>query len=534
MIRVRAVVLGGLVFLLYFFTLSPGVYLEDSGEFITSVHTLGLAHPSGYPLFLILAKLFSFLPVGEIAFRINLFSVVFGVLSTVVLYFILEHVAKVLDLKSRISSLYAFLFALAFGISRDFWSQAIVAEVYTLNTFLVGLLVLMLLGWLESREQKKLYYLAFLSGLGLANHLLFLFVVPVVWVLVLIKSKLRIKDYLLFSLLFLVGLSVYLYLPLRGSEDFLNHIFRTDYQDTGFALREGFKFFVGFWQSMSLNLHLFVIIAALGGLVILWRRRKSSLFYLLLIGFLSSSILPIFLRNLEYSSVAEYVYRVYFFQAYIFVLVLAFILFIHFPAKWKQVFVVFVFLSVTLTTFQNYNLVDLSSSQVGQYYEEQLSKLDPNSRYLLIGKDYDYESQLFVLNYLQKVKNQRLDVEIVDGRQGLDLDSNKLSEIRSVYLENFGDGPIHASFPIIAYDISKQQLFEQIPDIDLENLARVSWDLAYQDFLASHYYKKARTLLARGDAQGAGEAFVRAVKFDNQVDSEDSRAFREFRKMLTN
>ncbi len=70
----------------YTFTAAPGVTMEDSGDFIMGVLTLGIVHPPGYPLYTILGHLFSYLPLGDPAFRVNLFSALWGALCLGIMF----------------------------------------------------------------------------------------------------------------------------------------------------------------------------------------------------------------------------------------------------------------------------------------------------------------------------------------------------------------------------------------------------------------------------------------------------------------
>ena len=79
---------------IYILTLSRSVYFGDSGEFIALAKTLGIAHPPGYPLYTMLAHLFTYLPFGTLAFRVNLFSAVTSSLTVVVVYFICLKLTK--------------------------------------------------------------------------------------------------------------------------------------------------------------------------------------------------------------------------------------------------------------------------------------------------------------------------------------------------------------------------------------------------------------------------------------------------------
>ena len=104
------------------------IYVGDSGELVAAVHTLGIPHPSGYPLYVLLGKLWTVLvPVGNIALRMSLFSAFFGAAAAAGLYWL----GLMLGL-SRWSCLFA---SLVLACSPSFWSQANIQRVYSLNAF---------------------------------------------------------------------------------------------------------------------------------------------------------------------------------------------------------------------------------------------------------------------------------------------------------------------------------------------------------------------------------------------------------------
>lgn len=209
---------GALAFLAplvtYLATLAPTVTFEDSGEFIAAAYHLGVPHPSGYPLWCLLAHGFTLLPVGSVAERVHASSAFFGAAAVWLTY----------ELARRLvgAVVPALLAALAFAGTEVLWSQSVVAEVYSLNAcFSLGLLLLAL-RWRESRHVGWLLGLAFAFGLGLGNHPMLLLVgAPLgVWLLVLDgRALLRPALVVLGAVLFVAGLSVYLYLPLRAAAD---------------------------------------------------------------------------------------------------------------------------------------------------------------------------------------------------------------------------------------------------------------------------------------------------------------------------
>jgi hypothetical protein len=149
--------------LLYAASAPRTVALEDDGAFILAGHFLGVAHPPGYPLHTLLAFLFDQLPLGSAAYRAHLLSGVFGALAAAVLFACTRAVGVRTTLAAGA--------ALAFGLSRVFWSQAIVAEVYTLHVFLFALALLLALRLHRGEGGRGTFVgLAAATGLGLANH----------------------------------------------------------------------------------------------------------------------------------------------------------------------------------------------------------------------------------------------------------------------------------------------------------------------------------------------------------------------------
>jgi hypothetical protein len=141
-----ASVIGLVVFALYNATLTPSLsYISpDGNELATIPYTLGLAHPTGYPLYTWLGKVFTFLPVGDVAHRVNLMSATGGAGACGFLYAILRELRA-----DRVAAATA---ALALGLSTTLWSQATIAEVYAPNLFFVALEVYLLLLW--GRHQR--------------------------------------------------------------------------------------------------------------------------------------------------------------------------------------------------------------------------------------------------------------------------------------------------------------------------------------------------------------------------------------------
>lgn len=166
-----------LVSSLYGWTLAPGLslahYGSDGGDLITAAAIMGVAHPTGYPTYLGLAWLFQQLPVSQLAFRTNLLSAtaaVFAVLGTAQL--IRTLIPQ--DQDGWCSRYAATVGALSLAVAPLFWSQALIAEVYSLHTlFVVLLLCFMALTLLTGLPVTgtRLLWQGVIAGLALGNHL---------------------------------------------------------------------------------------------------------------------------------------------------------------------------------------------------------------------------------------------------------------------------------------------------------------------------------------------------------------------------
>src|SRR5215475_8096180 len=236
---------------LYIWGLAPTLYWRDSPEFITAVHALGITHPAGSPTYTLIAKPITFLPVGSLALRVNLFSALCGGLTVSMLFSLLYVLLTESPPWARLCA--ALSGALLLLVSESFWRFAEVAEVYTLQD---GLLVVLLTLLVKVRQARTCaqpshiapYWLcAFLYGLSAGVHATMAFFLPAFLVFLGLTAPrmLRGKALAFLVFFFLLGFSTYLYLPVRSLSDpaldwgdtetfrqFLIHI--TDRKDAAF------------------------------------------------------------------------------------------------------------------------------------------------------------------------------------------------------------------------------------------------------------------------------------------------------------
>ena len=219
--------------LLYLRTLAPGVLGGDSGEFQFAAWLGGFAHPTGYPLYLLLGWLWThLLPLHDPAWRMNAFSALWGGVAAGLVYLLALRMLRQATANpwSRLLALFA---ALTFAVTPTFWSQATLAEVYTLNAALVAAILLGLVTWGQTGSLRALYLTALLYGLSLAHHRTTLLYLPAIaifmWLAIrqqvtspriLASPRLRVsvspRHLITLALLVLAPLLLYLIIPLRA------------------------------------------------------------------------------------------------------------------------------------------------------------------------------------------------------------------------------------------------------------------------------------------------------------------------------
>lgn len=197
----------GLPLGVYLLTLAPSVYSLDSPELVTAAYTLGVAHAPGYPLYTLLGWLFSHaVPVGDVAFRLNLMSALLGAAAVLLVYFVARRLTG-----DALASLVA---ALLLGFSYWFWANSLVAEVYTLDAFLLAAMLLLLVEWRQGQQKAALFAFALFFGLSLANRTTSALFAPAFAAYLLVSWRGADKRSLLAMPAFLAaGLLFYIYIP---------------------------------------------------------------------------------------------------------------------------------------------------------------------------------------------------------------------------------------------------------------------------------------------------------------------------------
>src|SRR5688500_12339479 len=186
-----AAAVTGAVFLVYLATLAPTTAFWDTSEYIAAAKVLGIPHPPGNPLFVILAHVFGLIPLAaSYAERINLFAAVTSAASAGLWFLVAERWLK--GIVPHRWTRYAAAFAGTFvgATSWTVWNQSTVNEkVYTISLFSIALILWLVVRWADEPESPRrdrwLVLIMYLAALTSTNHMMGVLVLPAVGIYVL-------------------------------------------------------------------------------------------------------------------------------------------------------------------------------------------------------------------------------------------------------------------------------------------------------------------------------------------------------------
>lgn len=456
---------GGAVLAIYLLTLCPGVYVGDSGELAAASATLGVAHPPGYPLYVLLGRLFVVLfPVGSAAFRVNLLSAVFGAAAAAFFFlFARAHLrGRMPDAPELPRTVAALALAALFAFSRSIWMESVKAEVYTLNLFWIALFL-----FLTTRRTPGVL-LFFLLGVAAANHQTVLFLLPGMIVLLRARGERGLLAYAAGAAALLAGATLYL-VPLvrpdgpdlfawRKPNDLpalLAHVFRAQYGELSEAPRSLARFFdqILFLLRLLLREMTFPALLLPFALHRALRARSAPEDRALAIHFLVFSFGLLLLLNHGTDPRDASVATVFYLPAILFGLLAAAPLLARLAvqAEKRAARLSLAFLALpVLPLAANWTVCDARGFTLAQEAGEAMLDSAEKDAVLLTEGDND----TFILAYLQVVERKRADIELLDRdlnlyaeRFGTGKPGRVLPEERDAAIERIvstGDRPVYA------------------------------------------------------------------------------------------
>jgi len=403
------------VFLVYAWGACPSIYVGDSGELVAAVHVLGIPHPSGYPLYVLLGKVFTLLfPWGSVAYRMSLFSSACSAACVGLLHCACR--------RFGMGSVPASTGALFFAFAPSHWAEANIQRVYSLNALFVALATLLALEWHTKRRPALLIAAFGVCGLGAANHT-FMAVYGLVLLALSLPGQARCPGGLRVILSSVAaasaGLATYLFLPLRSRADppldwgnpqtldrFLAVVTRRDFWERRWLSGAGdlFPIVLDYVRSLGAELHWAGAMLAVFGLAWTWRRGRFAL--ALLLGVMAANLAVVALHG---SRSDIFIWHRYYIPSYFAASMLAAFgawrLVAHMPSRlhWLPVLI------PVGAGVAGFAAADRSRYRIAEAYSRRLLESLPPGAHLAASD----ENILFVLLYLRLVEEMRSDVELI-------------------------------------------------------------------------------------------------------------------------
>ncbi|MGB5530311.1 MAG: DUF2723 domain-containing protein [Ignavibacteriaceae bacterium] len=446
-------------FIIYMFTLAPSVVQIDSGELAAVQATLGIAHPTGYPLFTMLGYLFSLLPLPFTKiFQLNILAAIYCSAAIGVFTFTINYCLDNLSsFKSKVSSqkeaakkekkkgkqqidkaenneelsenkklLTAVFGGLILAFSRTFWFQSTSVEVYSLHLLLITLIVLFLLkAYVSSFEKDSLInwlMFSFFLALGFTNHMTTLLILPGTAYLYFSRYKFNSASFrkLLIMILFFIPvlILVYSYLPIRATQNPLlnwgntvdweriyRHITGRQYQVWLFtSFDSAGKQFNHFFNILPLEFYASLVLALIGLFVSIAKARKIFLFI-----FITFVFTVLYSINYDIYDIDSYFLLAFVMLA--FFAAFGVLKLLEMKSLPKNIAIIIIAIVIVVQLFFNF----IKANQSGVYTFEDYTKsvlntLPENS----IVFSYQWDYFISASYYYQFVEDYRRDVTIID------------------------------------------------------------------------------------------------------------------------
>ena len=445
-----------IVFIIYLTTLAPSVVKIDSGELTTVQATLGIAHPTGYPLFTIVGYLFSQIPLPFTdVYKLNLLCAIWCACSIGVFvytvkytldnlrYFVPQKNSKqtkkkkkqvvehttVISLSKNKKLITAVFSGLLLAFSKTFWAQSTSVEVYSLHLFLITHIIFFLIkAYTENSDKllpKNWTLFVFFLALGFANHMTTILILPGAAYLFFIKFGFNKKSFskILISLVIFISIIIifYFYLPIRASQnpilnwgnpvDFeriMRHISGKQYQVWLFSSTEAAKKqFAYFISSLPTEFSISLLLSLVGLIYSFIYAKRFGIF--VLITFITTVLYSI---NYDINDIDSYFLLAYISIAFFSVFgIIKFLSLLKLKKFSYSVSVGVIALFILLQTYSNYAKVDNSNNYTYEDYTKAiLRSVTKNSVIFTYQWDY-FVSPSY---YFEYVENFKKDVVVID------------------------------------------------------------------------------------------------------------------------
>lgn len=393
------------------------IYVGDSGELVAAAATLGIPHPSGYPLYVLLGKLWTLaVPVGSIAWRMSLFSAAAAAAACGLLYTLLRRLG--------VAALAAVFAALLLAFSPSFWSQANIQRVYSLNALALTAVTAAAFEWTRRKRLGWLVLAEGLAGLGASNHTAMIPAALAVGVFAWVgePALFRRPRHLVAVIgAGLLGLAPYLYLPLRSRwnprldwgnpetlEGFLDVVLRRGFWQRAWieSAADGLPIAGDYLRGLGEELLWVGAALAVAGAVVGWRRGDRRLPVLLALLVMATNLVSVGLHG---SRSDIFLWHRYYIPSYVMAALLAAFGLEGVLRRWGSKVAAPALLIPLVLLLTGAPRFDRGDYRVAEELGRTLLGTLPPGAHLAASDD----NILFVLIYLQLVEGLRPDVDLI-------------------------------------------------------------------------------------------------------------------------
>lgn len=410
--------------IVYILTLSPTVSYIDSGELAAAVATLGICHPTGYPLFTMLGHIWTFLPISSsIIYELNLLSAVLIALASSFVYLISFYLLTKTNITEISNIIVSSSVALTFSFAETIWQQATSIEVYPLQILLYSAIIYFIIR-AKYEDNFKLWLIsALLTGLAFTNHMTTILIIPGCIYLFFKKmgkgfefdSNKR-KQFLYLLAFIMICSLIYLYLPIRSAslpvinwgwvhrdfDKFLYHVQGKQYQLWMFSGEQLDDNILRYFSILPYQFAFVGLIFIIIGIYKLYK-ISSTITIFIIINIISNVIYAI---NYSIHDIDSY-FSLSFINLCIFI---PFGFYLIFEKMNKQLIYSILLLPI-INLVINYQANDMSNNYyVNDYTKAMSSQMEKNA--IIITAQWDYFNA--AMQYFQYVENYRNDIVIVE------------------------------------------------------------------------------------------------------------------------
>lgn len=438
-------------FIVYMMTLAQGLGFIDAGELATTASTLGIAHPTGYPLFTLIGHLFSILPIAStVIVRLNIMSAFFAAMGAAACVYLVHEIhmfwlvakskvkvetkgkkkeEKPIELttnetKSQQATAAGIFTGIIIAFSETWWANATSIEVYPLHQFFLPVILTFFLRMLRTDSKRDGFLFVLTLGLSFSNHLTTVLLAPACLYAFFAKFGFGGKSWKRIGKLvlpFALGLLPYAYLYINASSNplmnwgdpsnfgsFIKHVTGGQYKVWMFTGQNAGKQFGEFWSGLPSEFNVIIILMAITSIALFWLIRSRSRVHILAFLYLLFFGCVFYAINYDIHDIDSY-----FILSYLTIGILSSFFFLRFTGKAQNplyMTLAAIGLGVLLITMHYSDADESGNHMVDDFTMNMLQNLPKDA--IVISSAWDFwVSGSF---YHQFVENVRPDVTVID------------------------------------------------------------------------------------------------------------------------